>query len=86
MNICHQQSGHYVRCMLVLQMIYVEADEHKHKIIKGFTQRYNVYWNRSGLLFNHFVLTVIPIHIFSNQLLIGIPFVNPLPCLFLTIV
>ena len=42
MNICHQQSGHYVRSMLVLQMIYVEDDEYKHKIIKGFTQRYNV--------------------------------------------
>ena len=28
--------------MLVLQMIYVEDDEHKHKIIKGFTQKYNV--------------------------------------------
>ncbi len=28
--------------MLALQMIYVEDDEHKHKIIKGFTQKYNV--------------------------------------------
>jgi putative endonuclease len=28
--------------MLVLQMVYVEDDEHKYKIIKGFTQRYNV--------------------------------------------
>ncbi len=23
-------------------MIYVEDDEHKHKVIKGFTQKYNV--------------------------------------------
>jgi putative endonuclease len=28
--------------MLVLQMIYDEDDEHKHKVIKGFTQKYNV--------------------------------------------
>jgi hypothetical protein len=33
-----------------------------------------LYWNRSGLLFNQFVLTVIPIHIFLKQLLIGILF------------